>query len=86
VTNAKSKEARLRAKARRCGYQLRKSRSRDPDAVDFGLYALIDPETGGAVNPALANRWVCSWTLEQVDNWLRPGVRGRRDVSHAATD
>ena len=28
------------------------------------LFALIDLRTGGAVNPAIAQCWTCSWTLE----------------------
>jgi hypothetical protein len=59
--------------ADRRGYALRKSRSRDPKAVDFGRYALIDVETGGAVNPAIAGRWTCSWTLDQVEQHLEKG-------------
>jgi hypothetical protein len=39
-------------------------------AVDYGLYALVDVETGGAVNPAVAQRWVCSWTIDQVQDYL----------------
>jgi hypothetical protein len=66
----KVKENRLRRAADRQGYRLVKSRSRDENAIDYGLYALIDVQTGGAVNPAIAQRWVCSWTLEDVEQWL----------------
>jgi hypothetical protein len=66
----KIRENRLRRAADRAGYQLMKSRSRDPHAVDYGLYALVDIKTGGAVNPAIAERWVCSWTCEQVEDRL----------------
>ncbi len=69
-TEEKVRENRLRRMADRQGFRLMKSRSRDPNAVDFGRYALIDPETGGAVNPSLANRWTCSWTLDEVESWL----------------
>ncbi|HKJ74360.1 MAG TPA: hypothetical protein VKA19_09620 [Alphaproteobacteria bacterium] len=67
----KARENRLRRMADRRGYRLVKSRSRDPQAVDFGLYALLDYETGGAVNPAIAGRWQCSWTLDEVETWLQ---------------
>jgi hypothetical protein len=60
----KSREVRLRRTAERRGYMLKKSRSRDPKAVDHGLYALIDVQTGGVVNPSIAQRWACSWTLD----------------------
>ena len=66
----KSREARLRRKADRCGYTLSRSRSRDPDAIDYGLFALFDVQTGGAVNPAIAQRWTHSWTLDEVEDWL----------------
>jgi hypothetical protein len=68
----KTRENRLRRKADRMGLQLVKSPRRDPQALDFGLYALVDHETGGAVNPALANRWTCSWSLDQVERYLTP--------------
>lgn len=63
-------ENRLRRAASRQGLMLRKSRSRDPNAIDHGLYALIDVQTNGAVNPAIAQRWVCSWTLDDVQDYL----------------
>ena len=66
----KVRENRLRRAADRQGYRLTKSRSRDPNAIDFGLYALIDIRIGGAVNPAIAERWVCSWTLDEVEEFL----------------
>ncbi len=66
----KTRENRLRRKAERCGLRLIKSARRDPDASDYGLYALLDLQTGGAVNPALAGRWTCSWTLDEVEHYL----------------
>ncbi len=70
MTEEKVMENRLRRIADRRGYRLVKSRSRDVNAIDHGLYALIDVETNGAVNPAIADRWVCSWTLAQVQDFL----------------
>jgi hypothetical protein len=67
----KVKENRLRRMADRRGYRLMKSRSRDPQAIDYSLYALIDVRTGGAVNPALAQRWTCSWDLDDVEDYLQ---------------
>ena len=43
----KAMENRLRRKADRMGMRLTRSRRRDPDAIDFGCYALIDLENGG---------------------------------------
>ena len=67
----KVRENRARRAVKRQGFELRKSRSRDPLSVDFGLYAIIDINTGGAVNPSIANRWVCSWSLDEVEEWIR---------------
>jgi hypothetical protein len=66
----KTRENRLRRMADRQGYRLAKSRSRDPHAVDYGRYAVYDMRTGGTVNPAIAGRWVCSWGLDDVEQWL----------------
>ena len=46
----KALENRLRRKASRRGMVVRKSRRRDPDAYGYGLYAVIDLETGGALH------------------------------------
>ncbi len=70
MTDEKVRENRLRRVADRRGFRLVKSRSRDPRAVDFGLYALIDQRHGGAVNPAIAQRWTCSWSLDEVADYL----------------
>lgn len=66
----KVRENKLRRMADRQGLRLARSRSRDENAMDFGLYALIDIQTNGAVNPAIAQRWVCSWTLDEVEEYL----------------
>ena len=52
------------------GLRLTRSRSRDLDAIDYGLYALIDHQTGGATHPALAQRWVHTLTLDEVEQYL----------------
>ena len=67
----KVRENRLRRAADRQGLRLEKSRSRDPNAIDYGLYALIDVQTSGAVNAAIADRWVHSWTLDVVEEYLK---------------
>lgn len=43
----KTLEDRLRRVARRRGLRLDKSRRRDPLALDYGTYQLVDIETGG---------------------------------------
>ena len=67
---AKVRENRIRRMADRRGYRLMKSRSRDRHAVDYGLYALIDVRTDGVVNTPIAGHWACSWTLDDVEDWL----------------
>jgi hypothetical protein len=66
----KVRENRLRRMADRQGFRLVKSRSRDENAIDYGLYAVIDVETSGTANPIIAGRWVCSWTLDEVESFL----------------
>jgi len=66
----KALESKLRRQADRAGLRLTRARSRDPEAMDFGLYALIDHETGGSTHPALADRWVHTLTLEEVRDYL----------------
>ncbi len=70
MSSDKIVENRVRRVADRRGLKLVKSRSRDPKAIDYDLYALIDVQHGGAVNPAIAQRWLCSWTLGEVEQYL----------------
>ena len=63
-------ERRLRHKAAKRGLKVVKSRSRDVRAHDFGLWGLCDVRTGNFVNPALVDRYPCSWRLDQVANYL----------------
>jgi hypothetical protein len=81
VDSEKTRENRLRRVARRQGYQLVRSRTRDPHATDHGLYAVINPAINGAVNPASANGRLCSWTLDTVEEWLDRPIRELDDLS-----
>ena len=45
-TKEKVKENRLRRKLERMGYQLKKSRVRDPQAWNYGGYMIVDAWTG----------------------------------------
>lgn len=69
MSSDKVRENRLRRLAKKYDLLLTKSRRRDPDAVDYGLYALVN-EFNGTVNPALADRWIHSWTLDDVEAYL----------------
>jgi len=61
----KVRENRLRRMADRQGLMLRKSRRRDPRAVDYGNYWLIDPEINGLV---AGGQWGID--LDEVEAWL----------------
>jgi len=69
--SSKVMENRIRRKADRMGYRLVKSRSRDKDALDYGLYGLIDLETSGSVFPHDVRGSPCVSTLEEVENYLK---------------
>ena len=68
--DTKVRENRSRRAAERAGLRLVKSARRDPNALDFDLFALIDERTGRAINPALLDRLTCSWTLDEVEHYL----------------
>ena len=50
ATGDKAQEARLKRRAKKLGMVLAKSRSRDPDAPGFGLYAVACAHTGGVLH------------------------------------
>lgn len=53
------------------GYRLVKSRSRDRDALDYGLYGLIDMQSSGSVFPHDVRGSPCVVTLEEVESHLK---------------
>ena len=59
-----------RRMAARRGLHLSKSARRDPGALDYGLFALIDIRTGKAIHPPLMGQFVHSWTLDDVEKHL----------------
>jgi hypothetical protein len=63
-------EDRLRRVAVRYGYKLQKSPRRDQRAPDFGLFALIDPRTGGTVNAGSVVNTPFGWTIGDVWQFL----------------
>jgi hypothetical protein len=62
-------ENRLRRAAERQGLRLEKSRRRDPRAIDYGRYALIDPAYGGTVH-ASAPWGIYALDLEDIAHYL----------------
>jgi hypothetical protein len=68
----KTLETRLRRKAERMGYRLQKSRARDPDALTFGGYQIVDPTHGGLMAGwrYAGDRWGYGMDLNDVEAWL----------------
>ena len=64
----KVRETRLRRAAGRWRLKLKKSRTRSPYAVDYGLYALVDRDVD--VPPASADRDLYELTLDEVEQRL----------------
>ena len=68
----RTRETRIRRKANRQGLQLVKSRLRDPDALGYGRYMLVDADTNlalqydGMVGPTGQP----NWTLDEIEKWL----------------
>lgn len=74
----KIRENRLRRMASRQGLAIRKSRTRDPRAIDYGRWVIIDPYadavvagTGGIGRP--------HWSLDDVERYLE-GNDPRREA------
>jgi hypothetical protein len=64
----KIRENRLRRVAERRGYRLLKSRRRDPQALDFGGYMLVDAQTQLVV--VGATPYAFSADLQSVEDFL----------------
>jgi hypothetical protein len=69
VSEEKVRENRFRRKLDRMGYRLTKSRRKDPDAIDYGLFAIIDLESSGTVH-ASAPWGIYALTLDDVEAWI----------------
>jgi hypothetical protein len=64
----KVREARLRRMAERRGLKVVKSRRRDPLAVDYGRYVIVDPGSNRPVAGEFAS--ASTMTLDDVEAWL----------------
>lgn len=67
----KVRENRLRRTAQRRGFRLEKSRRRDPHALDFGGYMLIDDRANSAIIGMTPVAY--SATLDDVEAYLNEG-------------
>lgn len=68
----KIRENRLRRMAERQGVALVKSRRRDPRAIDYGGWMIVDPSTNAVVaGTGAVGR--PSMSLDDVERWLTEG-------------
>lgn len=70
MTEESRREAKLRRAARTQGPRLVKSRARDPRAVDFGGFMLVQ-SAGGMVEAGAEGIGRPHWSLEEVERYLR---------------
>jgi hypothetical protein len=79
-------ENRLRRAAERRGLVLQKSRRRDPDAVNYGGYMIVDPRTGmvlSGANPAPYSLSLAEAARILGERWRpAPTLRPRSWVAH----
>jgi hypothetical protein len=65
TTAEKVRENRLRRMAQRQGLLLQKSRRRDPRAIDYGRWLIVDPNRNAIVAGEPGR-----WTLDDVERFL----------------
>lgn len=75
----KVRENRLRRMAERQRVIVQKSRTRDPRAVDFGGFMLIDGDTNTAILGA--DPYPYSASLDDVEAWLNRPIVGSADFA-----
>lgn len=68
MTAEKVRENRLRRMAERQGLRLEKSRRRDPRALDYGGYMLVEEASGAVVAGESPRPY--SLNVDQVEAWL----------------
>jgi hypothetical protein len=69
TTTEQAREQRARHRLRRQGYRLAKSRTRTPEAIDYGCYMIVDIR----YNPAVAGTEGTgrpNMSLDDVERWL----------------
>jgi len=76
----KVRENRLRRMANRQGLALQKSRRRDPYALEYGNYWLVNPQ----VNAVIAGGKV-GVSLDDVEEWLTTPREATNERSHSRT-
>jgi hypothetical protein len=74
-TEDKVLENKLRRIAARRGLRLEKSRRRDPNAIDYGGYMLVDAYSNTVVAGATHHAYDC--TLAEIQTQLDHGLKGK---------
>ena len=74
--DVKVRENRIRRMAERQGLQLEKSRRRDPLALDYDRWFIVDASTRTVIAGSVAGRH--GWTLDQVETFLARGPNADR--------
>jgi hypothetical protein len=64
-------ENRLRRTLARRGYQLMKSRARDPHALSYGGYQIVEPTSNVLVAGDTGSKRGYGLTLEEVAEWTK---------------
>jgi hypothetical protein len=72
----KVRENRLRRMAERQGLALKKSRRRDPRAIDYGMYMLVDLHSNNVV-AGTEGTGRPNLSLDEVEDWLTNPVEER---------
>lgn len=68
TTTDKIREKRLRNAAKRQGYDITKSRTRDPRALDYGGWMVIDPRSNSIEAGGMGDGFQMS--IDEVEKWL----------------
>jgi hypothetical protein len=67
----RTREQRLRRMAERQGYKLSKSGRRDPRAIDYDRWCIVDPQTN-AIVAGTGSTGRPNMRLDDVEAWLTP--------------
>lgn len=85
-TQDRTRETRVRRSVERRGFQLQKSRRRDPDGWDYGTYQVIDSRTNTLVFGDFTTGHGFGLSLDDIENWLSRTAKCAGDVDPAKLD
>ena len=70
-TATRTREQRLRRMAGRQGLKLHKSPRRDPRALDYGAYILVDARTNAVVYGGAEGGFLAGPDLDRIERYLK---------------